>query len=133
MTNQSKDVSDKDRQAIIRAATDYIASWLDGDEERMRRSLHPQLAKRSVGAGALSDLPLDTIGTTETVEATGKGYGRKYRPGHEITVLDTYGEIATVKIVSVASTDYLHIARFGDRWLIVNVLWQRRADERATI
>ena len=71
MTNQSKDVSDKDRQAIIRAATDYIASWLDGDEERMRRSLHPQLAKRSVGAGALSDLPLDTIGTTEMVEATG--------------------------------------------------------------
>lgn len=127
--DQSAGPSDEDRKAIIRAATDYIASWLEGDEERMRRSLHPQLAKRSVGAGASNDLPLDTIGTTEMVEATGKGYGRKYRPGHEITVLDTYGEIATVKVASVPYIDYLHLARFGDRWLIVNVLWQRRADK----
>src|SRR5204863_146506 len=83
-------------------------------------------AKRSVGAGTSNDLPLDTIGTSEMVEATGKGYGRKYRPGHEITVLDNYGEIATVKVASVPYIDYLHLARFGDRWLIVNVLWQRR-------
>ena len=127
--DQSAGPSDEDRKAIIRAATDYIASWLEGDEERMRRSLHPQLAKRSVGAGASNDLPLDTIGTTEMVKATGKGHGRKYRPGHEITVLDTYGEIATVKVTSVPYIDYLHLARFGDRWLIVNVLWQRRADK----
>lgn len=131
--NQSTGVSDEDRKAIIGAATDYIASWIDGDEERMRRSLHPQLAKRSVGAGPASDLPLDTIGAAEMVEATGKGYGRKYRPGHEITILDSYGEIATVKVASVPYIDYLHMARFGDRWLIVNVLWQRRSEERPTI
>ena len=131
--NQSTGASDEDLKAIIRTATDYIASWLDGDEERMRRSLHPLLAKRSVGAGPTGDLPLDTIGATEMAEATGKGNGRKYRPGHEITVLDTYGEIATVKVASMPYIDYLHVARFGDRWLIVNVLWQRRSEERPTI
>ena len=89
--NQSTGVSDEDRKAI-----------------------HPQLAKRSVGPGPASDLALDTIGATEMVEATGKGHGRKYRPGHEITILDTSGEIATVKVAS-------------------NVLWQRRSEERPTI
>ena len=123
------ELTDEDRGAIIRAATDYIESWLDGDKERMRRCLHPQLAKRSVGIGlAGDDWPLDTIGAAEMVEATGEGRGKRYQRGHEITILDTYGEIATVKVASVPYVDYLHVARFGDAWLIVNVLWQRRTD-----
>ena len=122
-------VTDEERRAIIRAATDYIESWLDGDEERMRRCLHPRLAKRSVGVGpAGDDWPLDNIGAAEMVKATGEGHGKKYQRGHAITILDTYGEIATVKVTSVPYVDYLHIARFGEAWLIVNVLWQRRTN-----
>src|SRR5690242_18620326 len=33
-------------EAIRRTALDYIDGWYTGDAERMRRSLHPDLAKR---------------------------------------------------------------------------------------
>lgn len=34
---------------------------------------------------------------------------------------------ASVAVLWMPYMGYLHIARFGDRWLIVNALWQRRA------
>jgi Putative lumazine-binding len=129
MVEQPIGITDDDRTAIMRVATDYIESWLDGDQERMRRCLHPQLAKRSVGVDPLSSgWPLDSIDAADMVRATGEGHGRKYQHGHEVTILDAYGEIATVRIASVPYIDYLHIARFGKDWLIVNALWQRRAE-----
>ena len=39
---------DDARVAIERAGLDDIEGWYDGDAERMRRSLHPDLAKRKV-------------------------------------------------------------------------------------
>ncbi len=41
-------------------------------------------------------------------------------------MLDTFGDIATGLILSSVYMDDLHVDRFGDRWLIVNVLWQLR-------
>jgi len=37
-----------DIAAITAIARDYIEGWLDGDEERMRRCLHPDLVKRTI-------------------------------------------------------------------------------------
>jgi len=34
---------------------------------------------------------------------------------------------ASVKVLSEPFVDYLHLARFGERWLIVNVLYERRS------
>ena len=44
----------------------------------------------------------------------------------EITVQDVFRHIATVKVLSYPFMDYLHVAKIGDRWLIVNVLWEVR-------
>jgi Putative lumazine-binding len=35
-------------------------------------------------------------------------------------------------VVSAAFVDYLHLARFDQRWLIVNVLWEPRHATAAT-
>ena len=40
--------SEPDVEAIERAALDYGEGWYEGDVERMKRSLHPELAKRMV-------------------------------------------------------------------------------------
>jgi hypothetical protein len=123
-------VTVSDRDAIIGAAADYIESWLAGDAERMRRCLHPELAKRSV-----SDRDpqlVDQVSATEMVRATGEGSGKKYRAGHEVEIFDINSGMATVKVTSVPYVEYLHLARFGDEWLIVNVLWTRRHGDAAT-
>ncbi len=119
-----------DREAITGAANDYIESWLAGDAERMRRCLHPELAKRSVSHR--DPQRVDHTTASEMVRATGEGSGKKYRAGHGVEVLDINGGIATVKLTSVPYVEYLHLARFGDEWLIVNVLWTRRPADAAT-
>jgi hypothetical protein len=40
--------SDADQAAIKQAALDYIEGWYGGDDERMERALHSELAKRIV-------------------------------------------------------------------------------------
>ena len=46
---------------------------------------------------------------------------------YQITILEVFRHIASVKCVSPEYVDYLQLARFGDRtWRIVNVLWEMR-------
>ncbi len=41
-------------------------------------------------------------------------------------VLDADDEVASVKIFSQPFNEYLHLARFGDGWLVVNAVYRRR-------
>jgi putative lumazine-binding protein len=116
----------RDRSAVIQVVADYYASWFAGDPELMRASLHPDLAKRSVEQGTRGDPVLDTVGTEGMVEATARGAGKKYPPGHDLVIFDLDEELATVKVTSAPYVEYLHLARFGERWLIVNALWRGR-------
>ncbi|MEP7203635.1 MAG: nuclear transport factor 2 family protein [Ilumatobacteraceae bacterium] len=117
------DLTEADRDAILASACDYIESWLDGDADRMAGCLHPGLAKRAVyfkdGEPVIDETTRDDM-----VTATAAGHGRKYQRPYEATILDAFKDIATVRVLSSAYMDYLHIARFEDRWLLVNVLWQ---------
>ena len=120
-------LTETDREAILEPARDYIESWLDGDPDRMARCLHPELAKRSIEADAAGgEARIQTLSREQMVGFTAKGEGTHLQRPYELTILDAYGEIATVRLLSSAYLDYLHIARFGDRWQIVNVLWQDR-------
>ena len=38
-------------------------------------------------------------------------------------MLDVFRDIATVMVRSEPFVEYLHLARFGKRWLIVNALY----------
>jgi hypothetical protein len=116
-----------DREAILATSADYIESWLDGDANRMAHCLHPELVKRSPstspGAGVGR---IETLTRDDMIAATAKGPGTRLVRAWEATMLDAYGDIATVRVLSSVYMDYLHLVRSGDRWLIVNVLWQRR-------
>lgn len=116
-------ISPEDREKILASATDYIESWLDGDAERMARCLHPALAKRE---SLEADPSADTMTRDQMVQAAGEGHGKKLERPYEVSILDAYGDIATVRLLSSAYMDYLHVARCGDEWLLLNVLWQRR-------
>lgn len=128
MISDEAPISEVDRQAILATAADYIESWIDGDPDRMARCLHPDLIKRAVDRDpATGAWVVDTIDRDGMVQATREGRGRRYERPYHARLLDAYGDIATVAVFSSAYMDYLHVARFEDRWLILNALWQRRA------
>ena len=116
-----------DRAEVERVAGDYIDSWFAGDPERMRNSLSPDLAKRSVEETEDGRPVLESLGASEMVEATAAGRGTRHPRRHEVAVLDLDGDIAAVKVTSAPYVEYLQLARFGGRWLIVNVLWRSQA------
>jgi hypothetical protein len=123
-------VTAEDRARIEATAIDYMESWLDGDAERMGRCLHPDLAKRAVVQGGPGTPPrVDESPRDVMIEATAKGYGTLHERSYEVTILDAFGDIATARVLSSPHVDYLHIARFGEDWLIINCLWQRRPGE----
>jgi hypothetical protein len=116
-------ISGEDREKILASARDYIESWLDGNAQRMARCLHPQLVKRE----SLEDDPsAETMTRVQMIQAAGEGRGKKLERPYEVSILDAYGDIAAVRVFSSAYMDYLHVARSGDAWLLLNVLWQRR-------
>lgn len=121
-------VSDADKAAIKQAALDYIEGWYAGDAERMERALHPELAKRIVRANPQNNQSrLDQMSALSLVQGTRRGGGKstpKERQQKDVTILDVYENAASVKIVASDWIDYLHLARWNGRWVIVNVLWE---------
>lgn len=121
-----------DSTAIRQAALDYIEGWYAGDPERMERALHPDLAKRLVQTDAQSGRSrLDQQSALTLVLGTRAGYGRDTpaeRQQKDVTILDVFGNAASVKIVASDWIDYLHLARWNGDWKIVNVLWELKPE-----
>jgi hypothetical protein len=61
------------------------------------------------------------------VQGTRMGGGTKTpkeRQQKDVTILDVFENAASVKVVASDWVDYLHVAKFNGRWVIVNVLWE---------
>ena len=115
--------------AIKRTALDYAESWYEGNPDKMEHALHPDLAKRIVSVDAQGHARIDNMGALTLVQAVRAGYGKSTpldQQQKDVTVLDVFGNAATVKVVMSGWIDYLHIARFDGRWLIVNALWEHK-------
>ncbi|MGD2153705.1 MAG: nuclear transport factor 2 family protein [Gemmatimonadales bacterium] len=120
--------SPADSAAITRTALDYIEGWYEGNAERMERALHPELAKRMVSTDPASgSSTLNHMTAQQLVAATGAGYGTRTPEAErrrDLTILDIYENVASVKVVARDWIDYLHLAKFDNSWVIINVLWE---------
>ena len=128
-TTQAQTVTDADKAAITQTALDYLEGWYAADGERMERALHPELAKRIMRTNAQGQSRLEQMGAMTLVQYTRRGGGKstpKDKQQKDITILDVFGNAATVKAVATDWIDYLHIAKANGRWVIVNVLWEMK-------
>jgi hypothetical protein len=116
-----------DALAIKQTALDYIEGWYEGNSERMERALHPELAKRISRTNQEGFSRLDQMSAMSLVQGTRRGGGKntpKEKQQKDVTILDVFENAASVKVVASDWIDYLHMAKFNGRWLIVNVLWE---------
>ena len=119
-----------DSAAIRTTALDYIEGWYEGNAERMERALHPELAKRIVNVNPQNGRhSLGQQSAMTLVQGTRRG-GGKDTPAAEqrkdVRILDIFGNTASVRVDAGGWVDYLHVARWQGRWMIVNVLWELR-------
>jgi hypothetical protein len=123
------DASDE-TEAIKKTALDYIEGWYTGDGARMERALHPELAKRIVNTDPKSGRSmLGQQSAMTLVQNTRAGGGTRTpaeRQQKDVTILDTFNNVAIVKVVASDWVDYLQVAKFNGAWKIVNVLWEMK-------
>lgn len=116
-----------DSAAIRQAALDYIEGYYEGDGDRMERALHPELAKRIVRTDERGRSQLGQMGAMTLVAATRAGGGRDIPAAErraDVRILDVYEGAASARIDASGWVDYLHLAKWNGRWVIVNVLWE---------
>src|SRR5688572_3222127 len=121
--------STPDAELIKQAALDYIEGWYEGNAERMERALHPELAKRIVRNDPKGRSGLGHMGAMQLVQYTRSGGGKdiaKDKQQKDVTVLDVFGGAASAKVIASDWIDYLHLAKWNGRWVIVNVLWEMK-------
>ena len=116
-----------DSAGIRQAALDYIDGYYAGDGARMERALHPELAKRIVRVDDRGRYQLGQMGAMTLVQGTRAGGGKDIPVAErrsDVTIFDIYQNAASAKIYASGWVDYLHLAKWNGRWVIVNVLWE---------
>ena len=116
-----------DSAGIRQAALDYIDGWYAGDGARMERALHPELAKRIVRTDSLGRSRLDSQSAMTLVQNTRNGGGKDTPAADrhdDVRILDIYQNAASVRVDASYWIDYLQLAKWRGRWVIVNVLWE---------
>ena len=118
-----------DAQQISAAVLDYVDGWFDGDADRMRRALHPELVKRCRGIEGTDPDVLETLTAQDMIDATADGVGTREDTGDrkiEIEIQHVSGGIASVACWCSVYLDLLHLIQMPDGWKIVNAAWRLR-------
>jgi hypothetical protein len=110
--------------SIKKSALDYIEGWYEASPERMKRALHPDLAKRVVQNVDGED-HLRTTSFERMIELVkSRSADREALNNISCEILDIHGNMACVKTVSPDFVDYLHLAKWQGEWKIINALWE---------
>jgi hypothetical protein len=127
VASQARCQSSADSAAIRATALDYIDGWYTADGARMERALHPELAKRIVRSDSLGRYRLDSQSAMTLVQNT-RAEGGKQTPmadrRDDVRILDIFQNAASVRVDASYWVDYLQMAKWRGRWVIVNVLWE---------
>ena len=118
-----------DSAGVRAAVLDYVEGIYRVDTTRIAHSVRPDLAKRGyyVPRGK-TEYASEAMTYPELVQvaATWNKAGRinPETAPKVVTILDLLDQTASVKLTAQWGVDYLHLARYDGRWMIVNVLWQ---------
>ena len=130
VTGMARAQSAADSAAIRATALDYAEGWYEGNAERMARAVHPELVKRIVVRDTTTGKAIvQGMGASVLVNSTRHGYGKetpKDRQQKEVTILDIFGNAASAKAVMAEWVDYMQLGKVDGRWVIVNVLWEKK-------
>ena len=116
-----------DSAGIRATALDYIDGWYAGDAARMERAVHPELAKRIVRTDSLGRSMLGQQSAMTLVQNTRSGGGKDTPVADrhdDVRILDIYQNAAVARVDASSWVDYLELAKWRGRWVIINVLWE---------
>lgn len=114
-----------DREAVQRAALDYLEGFYEGDSTKHVRSIHPNVYKIGNAPSHRITGPM-TYAQFHDFSREVRTSGRKQPPGtvKEVVIYDVLDRTASAKVTAYWGIDYLLFAKLDGRWMITHVLWQ---------
>ncbi len=125
-------MSQTDIEAIHATAMDYIEGYFQGQPERMRRALHPDLRKCFVHRDPTSGKVVvgSDRGAETLVRHTAEGLMKEDGVEVSAEVLYVSRGLAMARTMCPYFEDLLHLAYFDEYgWRIVNAIWQMNEGE----
>jgi hypothetical protein len=112
-----------DKDGIRATVTDYIDGYYLSDAARMERSLHPHYLKHTISGSNGSLTIIDKSGMEMVQEVRNK---KEVTPASqrkkEISILVVDGDVASVKLVATAWTNYITLLKQNGEWKILSVV-----------
>ena len=126
-----KDRVKSEEQAIESILLDYVEGYWEGNVERMKRALHPNLVKRGIVSLPETGRDLmEQLFASSMVEITRMNKSKLSNVSLDdlkikVSVLDVFKNVASAIVTSSEYFDYIHLVKWNGHWKIVNVLWVR--------
>jgi hypothetical protein len=118
-----------DSAGVRAAVLDYVEGFYQGDSTRLVRSIRPEVVKYGFFVPRDSTRYQGEPMSFAEMNAYANSVKRNNRPApptapKEIELLDLQDQTAAAKLTAWWGTDYLLLAKYDGRWMIVQVLWQ---------
>lgn len=117
------------RELVRQAALDYLEGFYEGDPAKLVRSIRTDARK----IGYFTSRGATTYEVEEMPFAAMIEYANNFRKNarstpasapRQVIVGEVNDQTATAKVVAWWGIDYLQLARYNGKWMIVNVMWQ---------
>ena len=117
---------ENEREAVERAILDYVEGAYETDPSLIKRSVHPRLAKLGFVQkdGQYVERPMTFDELVEIARTFNKDGRIPHDAPKRVTVYEVLDQTASAKLEAWWGVDYVHLAKFDGRWMIINVLWQ---------
>ena len=125
-----------DRDRVKEAVHDYVEGIYFVDPARIERSVHPTL--RKLGFGYSTEKGTYWPPREMTYEQLHELAGSWNKDGHvdamsapkKVELYDVLDRTASAKLTADWGIDYMLLAKYDDKWMIINVLWQGMPDKQ---
>lgn len=120
----------KEEAGVKEAVLNYVEGLYEVDSNRIKQSVHPDLYKigyfyrkdKQAYSGPLRMTFQQLVDLAASWNKDGNSANED--SPKEIEVLDVLDKTATAKLTAAWGVDYFQLAKEGDQWMIMNVLWQ---------
>jgi hypothetical protein len=119
----------EDREAVRRAALDYLEGFYEGDSTKLVRSVRPDVFKFGFWRARDSTSYVEERMTWPEFLSYARGVKANNRQApatapKRVEVYDVMNQTASVKVTAFWGTDYLLLGKYNGKWMISSVLWQ---------
>jgi hypothetical protein len=118
-----------ERAGVRRAVLDYVEGFYEGDTAKLVRSIRPEVTKygfflprdstRYAGEPMSFQQMLDYA---RNVKARGRP--TPATAPKQVDILDVADQTAAAKLTAWWGIDYVQLAKYDGKWMILHVLWQ---------